>query len=157
MRISTTDKERLGSLIDEHGIAYVARAIGIASTTLRTASVGANSHPETVAKIKAMLGDGMDVVKSAVSERPRKSMFSKLESRLSELAEEIRQLRAEISVQKTRYINQAELARMLGIKPSALSMRLSRGKSELAALSSTIDGKRVWRVDQIESIISGQP
>lgn len=70
------------------------------------------------------------------------------------LVEEIRALRATIEARDVaQYINQTELGHWLGIKSSALSMRLKRG-GELASLARTVDGRRVWSRADVEALLA---
>lgn len=45
------------------------------------------------------------------------------------------------------------LARLLGVTPAALRMRLRRG-SDLAAVARTVDGRRVWRRADVDLLLA---
>jgi predicted transcriptional regulator len=73
------------------------------------------------------------------------------------LVDEVRALRDELRQRDaTEYINQSALARLLGLTPAALSMRIKRG-GELAQIARTIDGRRVWARRDLEAMLSRRP
>lgn len=57
--------------------------------------------------------------------------------------------------EKTIHFNSTQLAQYLGITRRALSMRLRRG-SKLATIAKTLDGKRVWRRDEVDGLLGRQ-
>ncbi|OFX01652.1 MAG: hypothetical protein A3E78_13975 [Alphaproteobacteria bacterium RIFCSPHIGHO2_12_FULL_63_12] len=71
------------------------------------------------------------------------------------LVEEVRSLREALAARPGEFIGQAELGRMVGLRPSALSQQLTRGKSEIARLPRTEDalGRRRWRRADVEALL----
>ena len=75
---------------------------------------------------------------------------------------EVRALRAEVVELRTEirrrdlteWLSQADVARKLGLSAAAMSMRCKRGRSQLAQLASTVDGKRVFRRADIEAMLA---
>lgn len=55
--------------------------------------------------------------------------------------------------EEAHYLDSSALAKMLGISPAALRMRLRRG-SAFSGIALTVDGKRVWRRGDIEALIA---
>ena len=65
-------------------------------------------------------------------------------------------LKALESREETCYLDSKQLAQRLGITRRALSQRLHRG-SQLAAIAQWLDGKRVWRRQDVEALLTSRP